>query len=65
VIDFDSLLPGINAGNVLLGSGVEFTTGIIPDAVAVGDTITLSSPDPRFSVFGDDNAISPPILPWR
>ena len=61
VVNFDNVAAGSNlVGNLLTGSGVSFTTGTIPNAVAVGDTITLSSPDPHFDIFGNADAISPP-----
>jgi hypothetical protein len=61
VVNFDSVAAGSNlVGNLLIGSGVSFTTGTIPNAVAVGDTIALSSPDPHFDIFGNANAISLP-----
>jgi len=61
VVNFDTVAAGLNLeGNILIGSGVSFTTGTIPNAVLVGDTITLSSPDPHFDIFGNADAISPP-----
>ena len=41
-INFDNLSAGVQAGDVLAGSGVIFTTGNIPNIVAVNDIITLS-----------------------
>jgi len=61
VVNFDGVAAGSNLpGNLFSGSGVSFTTGTIPDLVALGDTITLSSPDPRFDIFGNPDAISLP-----
>jgi hypothetical protein len=61
VVNFDNVSAGLNLqGNLLIGSGVAFTTGTIPNVVAVGDTITLSSPDAHFDIFSNVDAISPP-----
>ncbi len=61
IVNFDSLTAGVQAGNVLASSGVTFTTGNIPDAVAVGNVITLAGPNPQFEVFAQPAfAVSPP-----
>ncbi len=61
VVNFDNVSAGLNLqGNLLIGSGVTLTTGTIPNLVAVGDTITLSSPDPHFDIFNNADAISLP-----
>lgn len=61
VVNFDGLTAGVQQGNVLAGSGVVFTTGDVPDAVNVGDTITLANPVSEFEVFAQPaNAVSPP-----
>lgn len=60
-VNFDALAGGVHQGDALAGSGVTFTTGNIPDAVMVGDTIALAGPDPEFEVFAQPaNAVSPP-----
>lgn len=60
-VNFDSLAAGVQPGNVLASSGVTFTTGNIPDAVAVGNIITLAGPIAQFEVFAQPtNAVSPP-----
>ncbi len=60
MINFDSLEPGINAGNVLAGSGVTFTSGLIPNELPDNGEITLSSPVSQFVIINNENAISPP-----
>jgi hypothetical protein len=61
VVNFDSVSAGLNLeGNLLIGSDVTFTTGTIPNLVALGDTITLSSPDPHFDILNNADAISLP-----
>ena len=61
VIDFDSLIPGNNAGNILAADyGVTFTTGDMPDAVSVGDIITFSNAVNQFQIRETESTISPP-----
>lgn len=61
VVNFDTVAAGVNQdGNLFIGSGVSFTTGTIPNAVAVGDTITLAGPDAHFDILGNADSISPP-----
>jgi hypothetical protein len=61
LVDFDGVAGGLNkSGDLFIGSGVTFSTGTIPNAISVGDTITFSSPDPHFDLFGPVNAISSP-----
>ncbi len=60
-IHFDTLAAGAQPGNALAAQGVTFTTGNIPNAVTLGGTVTLASPDPQFDVFAQPaNAVSPP-----
>src|SRR5262245_32956469 len=59
-VNFDNLNPGTKLGGVLAASGVTFTTGQIPDNVAVNDIITISSAIHQFEILSNEDAISPP-----
>lgn len=59
-VNFDSVSPGVKSGDFLAVSGVTFTTGQIPDGVAVNDTITLSNPADQIEILSNDDAISSP-----
>lgn len=62
IVNFDNVaaFPFPLPGDTFAGSGVTFTSGSIPDAVSVGDIITLAGPDNRLNVIGNTNSISPP-----
>lgn len=64
IIGFDNVTaddPGILfPGDTFVADGVTFTSGVIPDLVAVNDVITLSSPDDQLVVIENSNNISPP-----
>jgi len=64
VINFDDVTADFNGtefpGNLYSARGVTFTRGSIPDAVAVGDAITLSDPQAILPIAGNFNSISEP-----